>query len=152
MPLKCNTTQQTPMTENKAIAERWFQSTQTSIPTRDEYEQYLHWESFCNYYQEDYATHESWLTYPTEIALRFSGFPNPDNFTPSLVTTVYKRGDPEVASVIVLFTNFLDDSVRDKEIRVDLVKESEQWEIQWSGFRLRCYRNNSEEWVNTPCP
>ncbi len=150
--LTCISAPQESITEFQKIAKDWFQSPQMLILDRNQYKANTDWENFCQRYQDAILNEDSWVNYPIEIALNFSGYPNPDDFPPYTVTSIFKRGDSKIVTVVTLFTNLLDDSVRDVETRVDLIKENEIWQIQWSGYRLRCYRNNSEEWVITPCP
>jgi hypothetical protein len=105
---------------------------------------------FWDQYSQAVAEKEFWVTDPVTVALRFSGYPNIDGIKPAQIV-VYSFTEDNIM-VVVTWKNLMDDSIRDKEHRIDLVSENGIWTIEWAGWRQRCYRSSFDGWVTDPCP
>jgi hypothetical protein len=58
-------------------------------------------------------------------------------------------------AIIVLQTrNLRGDSVDASQVRIELLRVGEAWEVEWAGMRWRCnpFRGNSPGWTVEPCP
>lgn len=104
--------------------------------------------SFNKDYQLAKQNKDSWLFNPTTVALRLAGYPNPDGCEPSEVSSVESKD----SSITVLIKEGPtkgercgDDSVLASEIRVDLVKPDQIWEIEWAGGRYRCRTGRGQQ-------
>lgn len=106
--------------------------------------------SFWEQYHSAVQAGENWIADPIEIALRYAGFPNPDNINPDTVFAYYVKANKAV--VIITKANLMDDSVSAKEYRIDLVKLENIWKIEWAGYRQKCGRGLSLGWVKGLCP
>ena len=92
----------------------------------------------------------SWVQDPIDLALRFAGYPNPDEVAPDRVNVFYENSS--TVTVVICKDGLMDDSVRAKEHRIDLVRNGGLWEIEWSGARFRCVPNRgSQEWTTDLC-
>jgi hypothetical protein len=89
-----------------------------------------------------------WIHYPQQIALRISGYPNPDYPDPEEVK-LYGVSDSSVIA-IVTDRKLLDDSVSAYEYRIEMAKLNNYWKVKWLGLRWRCHRGH-QEWDITPC-
>jgi hypothetical protein len=97
-----------------------------------------------------YANGEAWATDPIEAALRFAGYPNPDDIYPEAVY-VFFHGS--LVIVVVRTGRVWDDSIFEQEHRIDLVKDGETWRIEWAGYRQRCARYAGPgDWMVGLCP
>lgn len=142
-------------TEIERKADEWFQSLQFPATSRNHYTLVSHqgtWSSFCKAYEQALQDNEEWVSDPVKIALRLAGYPNDDHLSPDNVSTYYSNKSSKIVSVIVLSTNLMDDSIKDKEYRVDLLEENNSWRIQWAGYRQRCWRGFLGGWTRGFCP
>jgi hypothetical protein len=89
-------------------------------------------------------------TNPISVALRFNGYPNLDMILPDRVLFFYTSGIE--ATVIMLGLQLPDDAIVDEELRVDLVRENGIWRVVWAGYRFRCGRTKTRDWVMELCP
>lgn len=85
-----------------------------------------------------------------DVALHFAGYPNTDETSPSQVTVVYTN--PANTIVTVLSVGLLDDSILDREYRIDLSESDGIWTIDWAGVRYRCARSGNFDWTTSLCP
>ena len=85
---------------------------------------------------------EGWVSEPKAIALRLLGYPNSDGCEPGEITV--RGGIEENQSIVIIRSPespkeiCLDDSVKDSEHRIELVKDQSAWEVEWIGGRFRC--------------
>ncbi|MCP4599553.1 MAG: hypothetical protein GY847_03270 [Proteobacteria bacterium] len=105
---------------------------------------------FREKYAEAVQDEEEWVKSPILVGLRFVGYPNVEGIEPDNVfffcTNSYK------ATVVVVSEGLMDDSIKDQEKRIDLVKEGGIWKIEWAGYRQRCYRSLYGGWITGLCP
>ncbi len=85
-----------------------------------------------------------------DVALHFAGYPNTDGTAPNRV--VLEFSDPSHATVTVLSTGLLDDSIMDREYQIELIEQDPVWKIDWAGTRYRCARTENHDWTTTLCP
>lgn len=93
---------------------------------------------------------EDWTKNPTDIALYMAGYPNLDGTKPDKVS-IFDTGSDRI-TVLVMENSLHDDSVQAIEVRVDLVKKNEVWEIEWAGGRWRCWRTLFSSRGTSLCP
>ena len=107
---------------------------------------------FTKAYADARATQANWITAPRAVALRVAGYPNEDGVEPDTVTLFHD--DLARVTVIIGKEGLHDDSVAAKEIRVDLIKEGQWWEVTWAGGRWRCGRDvlSGLWWTTSLCP
>lgn len=89
-------------------------------------------------------------TDPVDVGLHFAGYPNIDDIPPDKVELYYSSTIDAI--IIVLATNIGDDSVQDKEERIDLHFDGNEWKVEWAGYRQKCRRINNPDWVTGRCP
>ena len=87
---------------------------------------------------------------PIDVGLHFAGYPNLDRVPPDIVLVYYRSGID--VTVVVVGLNNMDDSIRDKEQRIDLHFEDGVWNVEWAGYRQRCYRTAVQQWTTELCP
>ncbi len=89
-----------------------------------------------------------WIEYPEQIALRISGYPNPDYSVPEEI----ERYQPNQDVVVVMVTdwNIGDDSIFAYQYRVEMSKVNNYWIVDWLGIRWQCRRGH-EDWGITLC-
>ena len=107
-------------------------------------------QEFRQGYAEALDNGDTWIKDPIAVALRYSGYSSVDGNIPSKVF-VFSISNNQVV-VVVKLENLMDDSVRDHEDRIDLIKIDDAWKIEWAGYRQRCYRSNFEGWTTDLCP
>jgi hypothetical protein len=107
-------------------------------------------QEFRQTYNEAFKNGETWIKDPIAVALRYSGYLNFDGIYPSKMF-VFSISSNQVV-VIIKSENLKDDSVRDQEDRVDLIKIGDMWKIEWAGYRQRCYRSTFDGWTTDLCP
>ena len=106
---------------------------------------------FIEEYMKASSSNNYWIKDPIALALYLAGFPNPDGTVPDKVHVFF--ANPATATVIVATDNLEDDSVLAQEIRADLIKNNDIWQIAWAGNRWRCRRNAATNWWTTSlCP
>lgn len=123
-------------------------------PSRDDYRPLdlagPRWQEFEQDYQNALLSRIPWTQDPKAIALRVTGFPNPDNTQPARVDL---RVSTSHRAVVVIRThNLPDDSVQQIETRVELVREMGVWKVEWAGQRFLCYRGPDRGWTSGLCP
>jgi hypothetical protein len=105
-------------------------------------------------FREEYAKavqdEEEWVKSPMLVGLRFSGYPNVDGIGPDKVFFFCTNSNR--ATVVVISEGLMNDSIKDQEKRVDLVREGGIWKIEWAGYRQRCYRSLYGGWITGLCP
>ena len=105
-------------------------------------------------FREEYLiavkTGAGWVQDPIQVGLRFAGYPNADSDHPDQVFAFFPQSNKAI--VVVASLNCMDDSIRDHEERIDLVRDSEVWKTEWAGYRQRCRRSLSGGWVTGLCP
>ena len=89
-------------------------------------------------------------TDPVDVGLHFAGYPNIDDIPPDKVEVYYLNASEVV--IIVLATGLGDDSVLDKEQRIDLRRDGLEWKVVWAGYRQRCRRAHNPNWITGLCP
>lgn len=58
-------------------------------------------------------------------------------------------------AIIILQTrNLIGDSVEGSQVRIELLRVEEAWNVEWAGMRWRCrpFRGNSPGWTVETCP
>jgi len=90
------------------------------------------------------------VQHPVDVALRVAGYPNEDGVTPDTVNAFYESASE--VTVVISKDGLLDDSIRAKEVRVDLIHEDGGWKVEWAGARYRCWRCVYPGWITWPCP
>jgi len=76
-----------------------------------------------------------WINHPEQIALRISGYPNPDYPNPREVQ-LFQTGTSQVSAVL---TDILwDDSVHAHQYRIDMELIDGHWVVTWYGLRWQC--------------
>ena len=103
---------------------------------------------FKNDFEEAIKENLDWIKYPERIALRISGYPNPDYPAPEEVRLYQASADTIVA--IVTDWNMGDDSVFAYEYRVEMKQFSSYWKVTWLGTRWQCRRGH-QDWGITLC-
>lgn len=92
-----------------------------------------------------------WLKDPETMALRMAGYPNEYGSPPEKIDSVRSQDDKVIITILSL--NLRDDSIKDQEVRVDLRKVGEIWDIDWAGSRWRCRRGDfQDDWTASLCP
>lgn len=86
-----------------------------------------------------------------EIALRIAGYPNPDGTLPSEV--LVNLPAPDRAIVTITSGSLMDDSIKVRQVRVELQKDQQGWSVDWAGARWKCRRDlfGSHWWKTRPC-
>jgi hypothetical protein len=84
-----------------------------------------------------------WANDPQVIGLWVAGYPNSDGTTPD---RVYTFTSADRATIVVSTLGCMDNSIRDKEARVDLVQVGTAWQIEWAGSRWRCTPGRGHRW------
>ena len=107
-------------------------------------------QEFRRQYAEALENNDAWIQEPILVALRYAGYPNIDGTNPNKVFVFSISGIQVV--VVILAENLMNDSVRDHEDRVDLIKVGNVWQIEWAGYRQRCYRSSFDGWITGLCP
>jgi hypothetical protein len=87
---------------------------------------------------------------PIDAGLHFAGYPNIDNIPPDKILVFYTSA--KEVTVIVVAVGLNDDSVLDHEERIDLRFNGSEWNVEWAGYRQRCRRNYSQDWITGLCP
>lgn len=151
-PIPCNPMPSSFTTDIEKVAEEWFVSPDSLMLNRNEYKPSDKMSKFCEIYVQAAINNEPWVQDPIELAMLITGYPNIDGVAPSSVAAYYGYKNPNIVSVTIVSKNLMDDSIRDVDNRIDLVNIDNVWKIQWAGFRLRCRRNNNDNWITTPCP
>lgn len=96
------------------------------------------------------SNNQDWIKYPERIALRISGYPNPDSALPEEVLLFQPSEDKVTA--IVSDLKLLDDSLFGIQYRVEMSKIGSYWSVTWLGMRWQCRSNRGhEDWGITPC-
>lgn len=135
-------------------ANEWFISDIDQVLGRDQYKPEIidwKWDWFCEQHQKAILNNESWLGDPIEMAMKSQGYPDTENSVPNTVKSFFGKNS-QMAIVILTYTNLPDDSIKDQEWRIDLVKSSKkEWTIHWIGYRQRCRRTGSDVWVAERC-
>ena len=143
---------------NQSKAEGWIREdfiakSDVAIVPRQDYRPYnFDTDPWLSSFNKKYATakqqRESWLFDAQTVALRLTGYPNPDGCQPTEVNTTKHSAD----RVTVVVNSgpakkefCFDDSVLASEIRVDLVKENQIWAIEWAGGRYRCHQGRGQQ-------
>lgn len=108
-----------------------------------------HLQSFNQEFAAARQTQEAWISDPVAIALRVAGYPNLDRIEPDEVKV--SKDENNMVSVVIKKFNLMDDSVRHKEVRVDLVSNQNTWEIEWAGAKWKCARDFSFGWTSRRC-
>jgi hypothetical protein len=85
-----------------------------------------------------------------EVALRVAGYPNEDGIQPDRVKAFYENAS--MVTVVIGNDRLMDDSIRAKEVRVDLIHVDGVWKVEWAGARYRCWRCFYQGWITWPCP
>ena len=98
---------------------------------------------FLEAYETARAEQADWVRDPVAVALRLTGYPNSDEESPDQVT-LYQTG-PERLTVVLLLESARDDSVRDIEDRIDLIREGDVWRVEWAGARWRCQPGRGQQ-------
>jgi hypothetical protein len=107
--------------------------------------------SFIQEYKDAHLNHSNGVVDPVALALRAAGYPNIDETNPDQVD-IYHINSTKLVVVIKDF-GLMDDSVESRDIRVDLVKKGDIWEIEWAGRRQRCRRVLLfPGWTTSRCP
>jgi hypothetical protein len=106
--------------------------------------------SFAQEYKDARLNHSSWVVDPIALALRVAGYPNIDGTNPDQVDIYYVNSTKLV--VVIKDFGLMDDSVESRDIRVDLVKKGDIWEVEWAGLRQRCRRGLIIGWTTSGCP
>lgn len=107
-------------------------------------------QEFRKAYAEAVKKDEGWIKDPITLALRYAGYPNLDGLSPNQVF-IYYVNDVQVIVIVRAFGH-MDDSIRDTDERIELVKENGIWIIEWAGYRQRCYRSSFDGWTTGLCP
>ncbi len=102
---------------------------------------------FKNDFEKAIKENLDWIKYPEQIALRISGYPNPDYPSPEEIK-LYQTSDDIIA--IVNDWNMGDDSVFAYEYRVEMKQFSSYWKVTWLGVRWQCRRGH-QDWGITLC-
>jgi hypothetical protein len=89
-------------------------------------------------------------TDPIDVGLHFAGYPNINNIAPDKILVFNTSAN--AVTVIVLATELNDDSVLDREERIDLHFDGSDWNVEWAGYRQRCRRNHNQGWITGLCP
>ena len=100
-------------------------------------------------YHEAVSYLDSWIDDPIRVALQTANYPNADNSVPDQLF-LFRTGASSV-TVVIVKDKLLDDSIRAKEIRVDLVKQNGTWQIEWVGGRWQCQRGFEFGWTTALC-
>ncbi|HNS37615.1 MAG TPA: hypothetical protein PK454_09700 [Anaerolineaceae bacterium] len=116
----------------------------------------LHYREFREVYAEAVQNNSPWLLNPVDVAFRFKGVLDetgnyPDGYYSPDLVMAFTTADDHV-TVVIISENAPDDSIKDQEVRVDLVSENGIWRVEWAGYRQRCYRNNYDGWITGRCP
>ncbi len=85
-----------------------------------------------------------------DVALRVAGYPNEDGVEPDRVRAFYEN--TSMVTVVIGDDRLMDDSVRAKEVRVDLIHVDGVWKVEWAGARYRCWHCLYQGWITWPCP
>lgn len=85
-----------------------------------------------------------------DMALRVAGYPNEDGVEPDRVKAFYESAS--MVTVVIGDDRLMDDSIRAKEVRVDLIHVDGVWKVEWAGARYRCRRCFYQGWITWPCP
>ena len=143
-----------PASTLEAEANEWFTSEIDKVSSRNQYNLEIidwKWNWFCEQYQDAFETNASWLNDPIEIAMKSQGYPVFENSGPNIVTAIFGKSS-QTAVVLLIYTNLPDDSIKDQEWRIDLVKSNNKtWKILWIGYRQKCRRTGSDDWVAERC-
>jgi len=85
-----------------------------------------------------------------DMALRVAGYPNEDGVEPDRVKAFYEN--TSMVTVVIGDDRLTDDSIRAREVRVDLIRVDGVWKVEWAGARYRCWRCFYQGWITWPCP
>ncbi|MCM1982223.1 SH3 domain-containing protein [Lyngbya confervoides] len=105
--------------------------------------------SFNQAYQAAKANNAPWISDPEQVAIRLAGFSDSSDCQPDSVSTIASQ-DPNWVTVLVKTGDSqgeqcADDSVAASEIRADLIRTQNLWEIDWAGGRYRCRRGRGQQ-------
>ncbi len=135
------------------IREDFIAKSPVSILPRQNYRPYnFDTDPWLSSFNQTYAAAKqrraSWLFNAPTVALRLTGYPNPDGCKPTEVTTT-EQSATRVTVVVnkgpAKNESCSDDSVLASEIRVDLVKAGQIWAIEWAGGRYRCHPGRGQQ-------
>ena len=107
-------------------------------------------EEFASPYENAVLDHSVWVREPISVALKAAGYPNIDGLTPESIG-FYNINLSEVI-VVVRTGRLMDDSIKERELLIDLYQDGDIWRVIWAGQRQRCYRSLSPFWTTKPCP
>jgi hypothetical protein len=85
-----------------------------------------------------------------DVALRVAGYPSEDGIEPDRVKAFYENAS--MVTVVIGNDRLMNDSIRAKEVRVDLIRVDGVWKVEWAGARYRCWRCFYQGWITWPCP
>jgi len=101
--------------------------------------------AFKKLYDEAKAKNESWLTKAEEVVSQAAG-KGADKIS------IYNPA-PDKAAAIVFSGNLEDDSVKQIEKWIEMMKRGSAWEVDWIGARFMCRRgSNTTQWQKEFCP
>lgn len=90
-----------------------------------------------------------WINHPEQIALRISGYPNPDYPNPHEVQ-LFQTGPDSISAILT--DSLMDDSTHAQQYRIDMELVDGHWVVTWLGIRWQCQPERGHaDWGFEPC-